>query len=483
MGITQNNIPQLKELVTEMNRTHMSLGEHSNEMITLFLSFDIVNSTYYKSLEKEKWSITISAIMRRIISTFSNNPSGGYDFWKTLGDEIIYTRKIGTVQDLLDALEEIYNDLVLLNQKIREGELFQGPATEILSLKAAVWLADLSASHEQTNNVLAYYQINDKRRQADYIGPDIDTGFRASCFSMSNRMVISFDIGCLLIKNQEMLYAQGGLAAFDFSERVHLLTRVELKGVWNGVPYPVLMYHGDINVAFDDSITEYEKENKPIMKVYLEEKEHRQEALLPEYTCYQEQVLKQLCQELNLDIKIQQLTELMEQTGSVSNQDVKELKRVRYVTVCYCMEEDQISFVLVKNKATGLWGFGAAEFFYNDQFVAQTEKGYSEGLGLNISIENDSHYHARIPLVVSCSEFSEDYKNYISRTVFLGRVTQELPAVRDTDIFQLRLISERDIELFEEERIPLFKEILQLCASKIRELDWIKHATRVTELK
>lgn len=70
--ISKKELPQLKELLGEMNLNQMPLKEDNQEAITLFLSFDIVNSTRYKSLDKEVWSLTISKIVRRIISSFSN---------------------------------------------------------------------------------------------------------------------------------------------------------------------------------------------------------------------------------------------------------------------------------------------------------------------------------------------------------------------------------------------------------------------------
>ncbi len=474
-----NQFPALKELVAEMNRTHMSLGEHSNEMISLFLSFDIVNSTQYKSMDKEHWSVAVSKIIRRIISNFSNNPSGGYDFWKTLGDEIIYTRKIGTVQDLLDALEEIYGTLILLNQKIAQGELFGGIAQEMLSVKAATWLADLSSSQACTNNVLTYYQINDKRRQADYIGPDIDTGFRTAHFSMSNRMVISFDIACLLMQYQDVLQEQGGLVKFDFSKRVHLLTCKALKGVWDGQPYPILLYHGDANVSFIGSITCAEREKVSIIQEYLAAQEVRQQALLPQYACYQAQMLTQLSHTMQLDGKIQSLMDLMERTGSVSNQEVKDLSKVCYSAVCYTMQQDAVQFALLKDPETGLWGFGAAEFFYDHQFVAQTEKAYYNNFGLEIAIENDVHYRARIPLVVSLTKFADDYRTYTSHTVFLGRLARNFSEIKTADNAQVMLLCETDIATFQAESIPYLTEILQLCATKIHQLNHEKRATRL----
>lgn len=456
----------------------MSLGENSDEIMNLFVSFDIVNSTQYKSQDKDGWATSVSKIMRRIISQFSNNPTGGYDFWKTLGDEIIYTKKIGTVTDLLDTLDEIYSSLVFLNKKIRRGELSQGISSEILSIKAATWIADLSSSHEKTGNILTYYQINDKRRQADYIGPDIDAGFRASHYSMSNRMVISFEIACLLMRYEKTIKDHETLKIFPMKDRIHILSYKELKGVWEQTPYPILLYHGDPSIKFDDSITELEKQKFPLINEYLDRCSGREKALLPNYTCYQEQELIEHCQKLNLTEKIDRIHNLMEKTGSVSTQDVKDLKLVHYCAVCYFQKGEDIEFLIMKNKDTGEWGFGQADFFYNAQFVEQTEKGYLDNYGVSISVENDNNYHVRIPLVVSYTGFSKELDKYISRTVFLGRLN-EMPIINENNKDKLFIVSEKDIECFDGKTGLLFKETLFKCAEKIRMLKWDKQAKRI----
>lgn len=457
----------------------MSLGNDSDEMITLFVSFDIVNCTLYKSIHSEGWSTVISKILRRIISVFSNNPSGGYEFWKILGDEVIYTCKIGTVQELIDTLEEVYRSLNFLTQRMALGELCDVESSKILSIKATTWLADLSSSHEKTDNILTYYQINDKRRQADYIGPDIDTGFRTAKFSVANRLIISFEIACILMYHQR---AQTGLAqdTFDIWQRVHLLTYKVLKGVWSERPYPILLYHGMSNLAFDDSISPQEKEDPGVLQEYWDTRLVHRDNLLPGFSCFQEQILTQLCQK-SREEKVLRLMDLMARTGHISTQACKDLKRVCYTAVCYLRHEDALQFMIVKNRQTGVWGFGAASFFYNEQFVAQTEQIYHEELGVTISIQNDRHYNARIPLVVSTTQFVPDQDTYMSRTVFLGQMTQP-PSMQACDTYsEIKLLSEDDIPAFQGACQPLFCEILTLCAQKVRILDYEKSATRIHE--
>lgn len=471
----KHTIPQLKSLVDEVNVDDTFLTMQSDEIVTLFVSFDIVNSTLYKSLHKKGWSTSISNILRHIISLFSNNPTGGYDFWKTLGDEIIYTRKIGTVQDLLDSLDEIYRSLIFLNQKIAQGELCDSESAKILSIKGTAWLADLSSSYEKTDNILTYYQINDKRRQADYIGPDIDTGFRTAQFSKSNRMIISFDIACILLRHQHQLRENNKVEPIDISQRIHLLAYRVLKGVWDGNPYPILVYHNNANMSFLDSLSPTEQKSPSVFQEYWDSHTIRGSNIDPKYHCYQEQELEQLCEKLHLGSKIERLMNLMEKTGRISTLDVKDLTLMDCTAVCYRLQDGEIEFLLMKDEKTDLWGFGKASFFFQGNFAAQTEKFYKEELGLGISIEKDKHYYTPIPLAVSISQFAEDNSSYTKHSVLLGRLDKNT-SLEKLPPDKMKLLKEATIQNFSEKSIPLFKEILSKCASTIKRLELEKTA-------
>lgn len=492
-------IPQLKELVAQVNKDNSFLTVQNDEIITLFVSLDIVNSTLYKSLYKEDWSTAFSNILRRIISVFSNNPTGGYDFWKTLGDEIIYTRKIGNVQDLLDTLDEVYRSLIFLNQKIAQGELCDSNSAQILSLKATAWLADLSSSHEKTNNILTYYQINDKRRQADYIGPDIDAGFRTAHYSTSNRMVISFEIACILMRYHHQLQGDPKQRALDMSNRIHLLTQKVLKGVWDGHPYPILFYHGNSKFSFTDSLTPQEKGMPGVLQEYWDARFVRETALQPGYLCYQEQELERMCRELNLDDKIQHLIALMERTGRVSTLDVKNLRRINCTAVCYQIQDGTLRCMVVQNRKTGLWGFGVVSFLiatnswgkqstytnwcsdlsYSDQFAQRAEQFYKDEFGVDISMDYDIHHYTPIPVVVPVTQFTPDKSAYINRTVFLGRLNQHPPLEETKACAHIKLLTLDELANLQGECIPLFHEILSQCVSKIQATELEKNVTRL----
>ncbi|WP_317856338.1 hypothetical protein [Chakrabartyella piscis] len=234
-------------LVEKLQAQTIQKQENTQENIILFFSFDIVNSTSYKATNKENWMDAISEIIRHIISGFSNSSLGGFRFWKTLGDEIIYTKEVFQPEDIVDTLETIYANLCRLNQEIASGLLCDVESAKVLGIKATAWVAHTSTSGNVGDNIFTEYLINDNRRQTEYIGPDIDIGFRVASYSICNHLVVSFDLAALLLR-------------FDTAQkkRVHIFGYKQLKGVWEGRLYPIIMFNGDCNANI---ICELEKEH------------------------------------------------------------------------------------------------------------------------------------------------------------------------------------------------------------------------------
>src|SRR3546814_4574183 len=99
-----------------------------------------------------------------------------------------------------------------------------------LRLKGTAWLADLS----ENNIALEIPELssNDVAPHLDFIGPDLDLGFRLSKFARPASLLLSLDL-------VEML-----LAADNRADVVlYLVGREELKGVMFGRPYPIRWMH------------------------------------------------------------------------------------------------------------------------------------------------------------------------------------------------------------------------------------------------
>jgi isopentenyldiphosphate isomerase len=92
--------------------------------------------------------------------------------------------------------------------------------------------------------------LGGSRAVYDFLGPDIDAGFRASSHSAKHLLVLSAELGWLL----------SGKCGPDFPPRLRVVGYKQLKGVWSGRYYPIVVYHRDWNdlpkqLSYDDRFT------------------------------------------------------------------------------------------------------------------------------------------------------------------------------------------------------------------------------------
>lgn len=278
----------------EERRKHLS-------KVTMFISFDLVNCTLYKAKHKGHWVNGVSDVLSHIMSAFVNSPVEGYRFWKMLGDEVVYTIEIDSIDKIDCILQDVYDTVVGLTRQIKSAQIGDQSTAKILAVKATVWIADISPANLQADNIYVEYEINKGEVKAEYLGTDIDGGFRIAQFTSANRVVISADLAALLLQEHS--------AAF---EKVHFVAHRGLKGIWNGESYPIFMYHGDPNVSFADSIVDTSNPKTAVLKDYLAQVSTRQVA--PPYTSYEQQLLRTLRHQKDLFKEVDQLIGIIKKT-------------------------------------------------------------------------------------------------------------------------------------------------------------------------
>lgn len=263
---------------------------------TMFISFDLVNCTLYKSKYKGEWTNSIGSILEYIMNMFSDSQVKDYQFWKVLGDEVVFTMVIHDFEQISFVLAEVYSKLVEVNHKLREAEIGDSRTADNLAVKATAWIADISPANLGADNIYWKYTIEKSGSYAEYLGTDIDGGFRIAQYTSSNRLVISADLAMLLLKVKSLNKA---------FEKVNFVAFRILKGIWNGNPYPIFMYHGDRLVSFKDSITDTSNDKMAILIDYIEQLPQRK-IKLP-YHSFEEQVLRTLHSEKELSKEVEQL--------------------------------------------------------------------------------------------------------------------------------------------------------------------------------
>jgi hypothetical protein len=203
-------------------------------MLRLFLSVDIAGSTLFKSSGGARLAQGEAHWLPLFRTFFTNVPlmlegeiglafidddhAPAVDVWKVLGDELIFSVK-------LTRRAEVARILLALLRTIRafeEEHLAHLP----LRLKGAAWVAAFPYPNIEVE--IPELSSGNGGRHIDYIGPDIDLGFRIGKFARPNCLVVSVDLVELL------------LAAEDETICLTIVSREVLKGVAFERPYPVI---------------------------------------------------------------------------------------------------------------------------------------------------------------------------------------------------------------------------------------------------
>jgi len=210
-------------------------------MLRLFLSVDMAGSTEFKARFTGQGADTWLPIFRSFFSSFPLMVAGqiGFAFldevdtpsiavWKVMGDEVIFIVEPKSAEEVTSMLIAM-----LRTMRLYEDRHF----TDIpLRLKGTAWLADFDGPNievevpELSSRQAAYM---------DYIGPDLDLGFRVGKFSRPGIMALSLDVLEVVLS-----------AANADQAAIYLLGKEPLKGVMFGRHYPIVWLR-DAEGSFD----------------------------------------------------------------------------------------------------------------------------------------------------------------------------------------------------------------------------------------
>lgn len=246
----------------------------------LFFSADIIGSTAYKQPSSEsngskdwfkavlsfyhqaeqKFSAKWTTFSEGVHSRESNSKWFGAapELWKTIGDEVLFTKTIEHPIQAAIACHVWIKTLKELKENLQEE---RG-----LDVKSTAWVAgfpqknqEIFLKREKQNNFddeedyiyrnylysQRYYEMDDAKKEfiVDFIGPSIDNGFRLSSLASSRKFVISLELAKILSHEQSSnekdpeRYSLGAFSLNRFDFRYD--GRKTLKGVFNGSAYPV----------------------------------------------------------------------------------------------------------------------------------------------------------------------------------------------------------------------------------------------------
>lgn len=460
-----------------------NLNEEREEQIErrsveMFFSFDIVNSTAYKTLNFTGWSRVIIALFSKIQQLVAKKiPSA--EMWRILGDEVIFIVPIKEKDDIFVYISNIFEILNNLVTQLKKGNFFDElrlcdlerdlmKMQNIISIKASAWIAIIGENLkklEQYDNIIERFKLQEGYGIFEFLGNDIDTGFRIKENAQDRRLVIDYELAYILSRNT------------DYLKNIHIIAYKRLKGVWQGRMYPIIWYHDEKyleGTSFEDSFYYDEEENSELVKLYFENK--TQPKLKQEMYCNVDYALNKILYDQKLEDKFAKMDIIIKESQEDFKHllDPKFLLRLHCVAVCYDKSKKKILIMKRadnREKFPGFWEFGCAKGTLETSLVEQIEEEYRRDFGIKIKVQcNKGRKDVQpIPLAmyeIDC-ELGKD-KGIIT----LAEIIEDF----DVDNFsgvkhsKVRWIEESEIDQFLEQTIDDFKDTLKIVFNKLKEI-------------
>jgi hypothetical protein len=220
----------------------------------LFLSCDIVGSTAFKQREGTLWQKTFLSFYRefpQILGDLTNERSyaPGFELWKPVGDELIFTSLVRREQEIYDAVRiwleamrsyenNVLNDVPLATKGGAFVATFPGPDSRS-SIPRDPLLETSDKGVVELNDEALASKSNDYL--FDFFGPSIDTGFRVISACSQRYFTLAVEVAWAIAQ----CAVDVGLSQTRPTDDILLLDTMPFKGVWDGREYPVFAVDRD----------------------------------------------------------------------------------------------------------------------------------------------------------------------------------------------------------------------------------------------
>lgn len=356
LGVIELKIKDEDRQSTLDMKKRVDTGE---EYVTLFFSFDIVNSTQYKTIALKDSQQIIKNIFDKLEKLISGNIKHA-KYWRTIGDEIIFYLQTSKKDDIKEAVDTIFSILNEMKKqisncdiKLENSDLENYRYPDLISIKGTCWLALVGDTNNSLNRKYnTGFMLNDNR--LEFQGHDIDVGFRVAKYTRKRRLALNFELAYILSEYKSC------------ENKLHFIGYEVLKGVWNSRKYPIIWYHSNELKKLEQ--VSYEETNDNIIdnfenSFFYDEEDYCE--LTKNYNSNIDKfknikmrvLLKQICSNLNLTKKIEKIYSELNGKSIPGNDYIEGIKKeIHLVVICY--NEEKNTIVCFKRKKDDKWDFG-----------------------------------------------------------------------------------------------------------------------------
>ena len=251
-----------------------------SDEVYVFISLDLTNSTKFKSEQPNLWKLVIATFYDKVFAAYGvnqyqsllKNLTDGIsvEFWKFVGDEVLLYVNIHNCIEILkivkstdEAVKKIIDwvsEKIIASYRCQKNcsestnqcvcQFYESgyPSCKIrdilkdsLGVKATVWLA-LCGNCEASRNIIykTASAIDDwfQSSNFDFLGPEIDEGFRIAKYSVKNRVVVSPLLASTLYLSNDESNDLKTIVENNFA----IVSYQKLKGIWQDRFFPIVMY-------------------------------------------------------------------------------------------------------------------------------------------------------------------------------------------------------------------------------------------------
>ncbi len=475
--------------------------------VHLFFSFDIVNSTAYKAMTTN-WPIIIKNLLDEIQLGVSRaygtiSPS---KLWRVIGDEIIFDLAVHSEEVLCEAVSEIFEVTQKISMSLKSGKFFDTlpyhslstseiiflKNTNNLSVKTTAWLAAINekADSPYDNIIVQYYTNFPNQIITEYLGKDIDAGFRLKNYTQDRRLCISLELAYYITKHGKC-------------DNLHIMDYARLKGVWKDCLYPVIWYYdpGIIKqcqqratgygeaVPFANSFRYDETDNNPmVLKFFQRESlikgkkgkkskegkdlKSEEDYLLAPSMYNPRHALDKIILDRNLEQKLSYITGCFSVGCATEGKDFYAPLQLHCAVVCCDVKNRRILIAhrCVEHKTyPGQWEFGCAKAKSCEQLSKTIEDHYHQLFDINLRLVKCKGRDEEQPLPLAVYEIPKSYQNINKGIIFIGEILNDVDLEKfrsDSTHDKIRWVTEDQINDFSvTDVVPDFKSTLSMVFS------------------
>lgn len=353
-------------------------GYSSLSGLYFFLSLDLVNSTAYKA-ENDDWNRLTRGFYDDAKNFWSNHEVGSFKpvVWKYAGDEVLFYCRLNSADELIQAVEASYRAVQRVSQTVQTWTKNAGTR---LFVKGTSWAAEatyappsaLDSGGPSVRNLLLQSYLGEQDAQIlDFLGPEIDAGFRISQGSMKNALVVSAEVA-------DFMWSR---AKREVANRLRVVGYRQLKGVWHGRHYPFVWYRTDWTPESLSSDYQYDDrfKNKFLSGAY---------AALPNSMDSLRGILT--------DVGKSWLSNAFSEPTPAASQSELAIATLRpapmevhCVAICFAADG---RVLLAKRPATksshpGCWEFGCAQLKPDEDFQSAMRRDYRSDFGIELEFD------------------------------------------------------------------------------------------------